>query len=389
MSYTNFPSCRIGSLRQFSTMKQSILKNVLSRTFVALTLSACVLSCSDSDSESPSNLFTVNGITYRVIGTGEVAVTALPDIQSINIPSSVTDGKKNYVVTTIGEGETLLPIANEIKSVTLPSTARIIADQAFRDCGYLERVNLPTSLTSIGEYAFRNCVTLKNVTLPLSLTHMGTGAFSWTGIEKITLPLWLTRLPDEAFYNCELKEVNIPPFLISIGRDALNIPVTSVIDTQKTTIRCFSIFPALCPSGNPFGTYSYSASLKVLFGGLYEIMPYWRDMTDIDTFTSNEYSIDTRKLVASWKVKESSDTWTFNADGTYAISGQTSETGTWRVEDNVVLVMTDTYDRAKKGQAYIDKDNRLLYRYEQLSSPYSSITGTDVQLSTFSQIVTQ
>jgi hypothetical protein len=64
-----------------------------------------------------------------------------------------------------------------VKKITLPSSIRIIEDDAFLRAHELEEINLPEGITSIGFAAFRFCENLQSITLPHSLTHLGAYAF--------------------------------------------------------------------------------------------------------------------------------------------------------------------------------------------------------------------
>ena len=64
-----------------------------------------------------------------------------------------------------------------VKNIVLPSSVRVIEDDAFLRAHELEEINLPEGLTSIGFAAFRFCENLRSITLPHSLTHLGAYAF--------------------------------------------------------------------------------------------------------------------------------------------------------------------------------------------------------------------
>ena len=75
-----------------------------------------------------------------------------------------------------------------IKSVVIPSSAKVIRDSAFAYCASLEKVTLPEELFYID-----NC------------------AFYGTGLTSVTLPKSLEYLSSSAFGECDnLAEINIP-----------------------------------------------------------------------------------------------------------------------------------------------------------------------------------
>ena len=65
-----------------------------------------------------------------------------------------------------------------LKSITIPSSVKIIEGYAFS--GILSEVIFEknSNLTYIGEYAFNGCSNLKNIELPNSLKYIGTKAFN-------------------------------------------------------------------------------------------------------------------------------------------------------------------------------------------------------------------
>jgi len=103
--------------------------------------------------------------------------------------------------------------------VTLASSTRSIAANAFEGCGGLTTVILPDSLTTIGESAFFNCSGLLFINLPASLTTLGGSAFSGCShLTNITFPASITSIADDMFMNCYgLQTVTFPESLTAIG----------------------------------------------------------------------------------------------------------------------------------------------------------------------------
>jgi len=134
-----------------------------------------------------------------------------------------------------------------ITSVTLPSSIKIIGDNAFSDCKTLTKVNfpegltqigksafsntgmnslvLPSSLKSIGDSAFSGCKSLAvKVNIPQGVTDIGSSAFSSSAITDITLPSSLKALGNSAFSGCQslAVRVNIPEGVTDIGSNAFD-----------------------------------------------------------------------------------------------------------------------------------------------------------------------
>lgn len=75
-----------------------------------------------------------------------------------------------------------------IKSVVIPSSAKVISGHAFSICESLEKVTLPEGLLYIGQSAFF-ATELTSVTLPKSLEHLGFSAFtSCDNLAEINIP---------------------------------------------------------------------------------------------------------------------------------------------------------------------------------------------------------
>lgn len=91
----------------------------------------------------------------------------------IVIPPTVSRNGVTYYVEGIGKAFR----ESNITSVILPSTLRIIGEDAFKDCKNIKEVILPNSLIILIGEAFCRCSGLERVTLPSSLRVLGEGAF--------------------------------------------------------------------------------------------------------------------------------------------------------------------------------------------------------------------
>ncbi len=99
---------------------------------------------------------------------------------------------------TIGDGVEVIPIylfdgynSNyfpELKSITIPSSVKTIADRAFSYCEYLETVTFEdnSQLDSIGDHAFYYCSSLKSIVIPDGVNSIGGNAFAQcTSLEEV------------------------------------------------------------------------------------------------------------------------------------------------------------------------------------------------------------
>ena len=77
-------------------------------------------------------------------------------------------------VTSIGDDAFS---SSGITSITIPSTATSIRENAFKWAFSLTSITIPSSVTSIGLSAFASATSLTNITIPSSVTSIGAGAF--------------------------------------------------------------------------------------------------------------------------------------------------------------------------------------------------------------------
>lgn len=133
----------------------------------------------------------------------------------------------------------------KIVSVQLPSTIKIIGENAFFNCKELREINIPDGVKTISQYAFRGCENLISINLPQSVKEIGTSAFAYcvsltninipegisvlsygifsncTSLELITLPNSITEISSSAFFECaKLETINFPDNLKKIGNGA-------------------------------------------------------------------------------------------------------------------------------------------------------------------------
>jgi len=127
-------------------------------------------------------------------------------------------------------------------TLTLPSTLRIIGEQAFKGIP-ASSLTLPENVEKIGTDAFANCTKLRRATIPASVKYIGEGAFYNTGLIRVyynavdaevhgSLPESLTRaiigegvrtIPAQLFDGCSnLARVEMPSTVERIGDYAFN-----------------------------------------------------------------------------------------------------------------------------------------------------------------------
>ena len=84
----------------------------------------------------------------------------------------------------------------------------------------LKRVKLPSTLKVIKNEAFMGCGNLKSVLLPDGLVEIGLRAFRESGLENITMPSSMKIIRQSAFCKCQgLKKAVLNENLVVLGTD--------------------------------------------------------------------------------------------------------------------------------------------------------------------------
>ena len=161
------------------------------------------------------DVFLINdGVLEKYIG----------ESKSVIIPTSVKIiGNNAFKNTVLLENVTIpdsvIRIENgafsenrHLKSVVLPAGLEYIGDEAFANCEKLTNIILPNSITHIGRRAFERCYSIENLALPEGLTKISPEAFiGCGGIKHLTLSQKLTHIGARAFFGCRnLEAISIP-----------------------------------------------------------------------------------------------------------------------------------------------------------------------------------
>ena len=109
-----------------------------------------------------------------------------------------------------------------LKSIALPEELKVIGDQSFKGCSFLDcSLAIPNEVTIIAYEAFSDCISLTGpLTLPKSLTKIGSGAFRecnrLTG--SLAIPEGVTEIGGGAFFYCKnlTGSVTIPQGITTI-----------------------------------------------------------------------------------------------------------------------------------------------------------------------------
>lgn len=178
------------------------------------------------------------------------------DIKSVSLPSSVkviSDGAfsdcLNLETVSFGENSNITTIGMSafkdcinLSSVSLPSDLVTIGKSAFEGCTLITEMEIPATVQTLSDLAFRDCVAIKKVTFEegSTLTEIGEEAFcGCTSLSSVTLPDGLTDIDKSAFFGCDaLKAIELPDGLVNIQKYAFygcksltEIDIPSAVET--------------------------------------------------------------------------------------------------------------------------------------------------------------
>ena len=132
---------------------------------------------------------TVEIVRVKLLGSAQ---PPLPSGDLV-IPSTVKF--KNTVYSVISIGESAFAGAEELKSVSIPSSVRRIGDKAFSDCTGLQSLVFPGSTPSIGEKAFENCRSLTSLSFGSDWSAIDFQLFADSeSIKEVFIPARVNRI---------------------------------------------------------------------------------------------------------------------------------------------------------------------------------------------------
>ncbi|MBP3321510.1 MAG: leucine-rich repeat domain-containing protein [Clostridia bacterium] len=105
-----------------------------------------------------------------------------------------------------------------LKTLTLPSSLRVIEQSTFCECPNLEHVEICDGVEEVGSSAFRDCKRLKTVTIPGTVQKIGEMAFAdCEQLESVVLSEGIKSIGGAAFKNCtSLRSIKIPYSVTSL-----------------------------------------------------------------------------------------------------------------------------------------------------------------------------
>lgn len=134
-----------------------------------------------------TQFFNENHGKYEMKADGTTIFTGDGEISTSALGTGWSSTANDITTLIIGEGFTALTTgtglsgpfrsADELTSVTLPSTMRILGDSSFAFCYELQSVVMPHGVTFIGEKCFYACRNLTEFSIPASVKEIGSNAF--------------------------------------------------------------------------------------------------------------------------------------------------------------------------------------------------------------------
>ena len=113
-------------------------------------------------------------------------------------------------------------VDTDLKELILPDSVRELGEGVCYNLYALETVSIPEGVTEIPAQAFSTTGNLKNISLPSTLKVIGENAFASCGVEELTLPEGLETIEACGFLGAHLREFIAPAGLKTIGNSAFN-----------------------------------------------------------------------------------------------------------------------------------------------------------------------
>ena len=162
--------------------------------------------------------------------SGTDAIITIPEkindlpVKNINLSKCNTivsvDFDSNSTISSISDNA--FSDCQNLQSIELPQSLKIIGQRAFANCSKLSAIDIPDSVVSIGSYAFKSCSSIKTITLPPKLTTLEDGTLSGCStLLSVTFNNKLTSIGVNTFADCgNLLSVDIPDSVLTIGENA-------------------------------------------------------------------------------------------------------------------------------------------------------------------------
>lgn len=183
---------------------------------------------------------------YKIIGVGQTKYIASALGASVSVISDTNPG--NTSLSVMGEyGQ----YKSKLKKIIFPKGFLFVGDYAFAGCSNLTSIDWPDSLTSIGQNAFVGCESLTNLRIPYGVkvrdnafadcgvlnkvtiesSDLGDYIFAWTKIKKIILPNG--REKSFSLFSFLTKDIGV----IQVGSRVKSLDLTNY-ESELSTNTC-------------------------------------------------------------------------------------------------------------------------------------------------------
>ena len=162
---------------------------------------------------------------------GDFAFAGCASIKNVQILSSVTYGigvfgYSGVESADVEDGTTYINRHSfgetKLQEIKLPSSVKVIEQEAFRGCIELETVTLNEGLERVGKGAFEYCYELKEIIIPQTVTAIEEYAFAdCTELKTAVILEGVETIGDFAFAMCsQLENIELPKSIKEIGHKA-------------------------------------------------------------------------------------------------------------------------------------------------------------------------
>ncbi len=126
----------------------------------------------------------------------------------------------------------------DLETVVLPDTVRVIGKYAFRNAVNLKKINIPQYVTTIGVSAFEGCSSLRSVEFPVLTSTISASAFrNCKNLAEISIPARVKTIAAQTFADCpSLRNVIVPETVSKIDKTAFSRSENVILTVIKGSV---------------------------------------------------------------------------------------------------------------------------------------------------------
>lgn len=124
----------------------------------------------------------IDGMQYKINGKSATLIKG-KDTPTVSIPRNVSYKGINFPVTKIGCEA--FERCEQLVSITIPNSVKIIERDAFTGCMSLKDMFIPNGVQTLGVGVFRKCTSLSSITFPSSLIEIGRAYFDLENLKHL------------------------------------------------------------------------------------------------------------------------------------------------------------------------------------------------------------